>query len=378
MQVRRGAAQIVTLRRVIAYSAIAVVAMWYAGASLVSAQTSTAPPPVIPQAVPIVITGAGSTFSGPLYSDWASEFGVAKVGYTSSSSAAGITGLQQNLVDFAADDAPLGPADIAGAKGPVLQFPVMLGGISIAYQLPGIGSGLRLDGPTLANIFLGNVTMWNDPAIKKLNPKLALPAQAIIVVHRADAAGTTATLTEYLSATSPLWAATPGEGISQTPNWPAHSLAAAGNLGVTTDMRHTVYSITYVEQDLALYNGLTVAAIKNADGTFALPSLASTTIAGEGLAPPANLGFGVVNASKNPKAYPITSAGYIDTYTDMCKVGVPGGEASAAAVKQFLNYDLTTGQGDASVYFYASLPKSLDSLAIKQLSQLQCNGAPLG
>ncbi len=361
------------LRIVIVCSAIAVAVMSYASISSASAPRA--------HAAGATISGAGSTFAAPVWEQWASNDHASTVNYNSIGSGAGLTQLDSNIVDFAGDDPPLAATDIANAtKGPLLDVPMFLGAITISYHLPGIGSGLHFDGPTLAGIYLGKITMWNDPAIVKLNPKLKskLPAHAIVVVHRSDSSGTTAGFTTFLADTDPAWANAPGEGTAnKTPLWPAGSLGGNGNAGVAVTMQNNVYSIAYVEQAYALQSKFTVAAVKNVARKFVLPTLASTAIAGQGFTPPANLQFTVVDVSKNKKAYPITSQSFAVVYQDMCKVGAPGGQAAASATKAFLDYGLTGGQKTLKYGDYATLPANIDKLAIKQLGLMQCNGSPL-
>ena len=362
-----------TLRAAIACGTIATAVMSYANVGSASAQKA--------HAAAVAISGAGSTFAAPVWEQWASAYHNATVSYNSDGSGAGVTAIQNNIVDFAGDDPPLSATDISNAtKGPLLDVPVFLGAITISYHLPGIASGLMLDGPAIANIYLGKITMWNDPAIVKLNPKLKkkLPAHAIIVVHRSDSSGTTASFATFLADVSPTWANTPGEGTAnKAPIWPSGSLGGNGNAGVAVTMQNNVYSIAYVEQSYALQSKFTVAAVKNRAGKFVLPTLASTSIAGAGFTPPANLQFTVVDVSKNKKAYPITSQTFAVVYQDMCKVGAPGGQGAASATKAFLNYGLTTGQKVLKSGDYASLPSNISKLAIKQLSHMQCNGSPL-
>jgi phosphate transport system substrate-binding protein len=344
--------------------------MSYASVSSASAQKA--------HAANVTISGAGSTFAAPVYAQWSSQYHPVTVNFNPVGSGAGLTALDNNLVDFAGDDPPLAAADISAAtKGPLLDFPMLLGAITISYHLPGIGSGLRLDGPTLAGIYLGKIRMWNDLAIKRLNPKLKLPAHAIIVVHRSDSSGTTASFTQFLSETSKAWATTPNEGVSKAPNWPIGSVGGKGNSGVAQAMQSSAYSIAYVEQAYALQSRFAVAAVQNRAGAFVLPTLGSTSIAGAGFVPPKNLEFSVVYASKNKNAYPIVSQSFIVVYKDMCKVGVPGGRAAASGVKQFINYGLTGGQKTLAFGGYAALPSNIQKLAIRQLSQLRCNRTPL-
>src|SRR5205807_806313 len=153
------------------------------------------------------LNGAGSTFAAPIYQQWGSNLksqGLT-VNYASVGSGTGVADLQTATADFAGDDGALKPADKSKMKGPVLQFPVAFGSITVSYNLPGVKSGLKLDGPTIANIFMGKIKTWNDPAIKALNPGVNLPSTAIAVAHRSDSSGTTQGFTKYLSDVSPAW-----------------------------------------------------------------------------------------------------------------------------------------------------------------------------
>src|SRR6202045_3194415 len=150
---------------------------------------------------PATVNGAGSTFAAPIYEQWAQTLGKSglTVPYGPVGSGTGVTDLQTATVTFAGNDSPLKSADRSGAKGPLLQFPVAFGAITVSYNLPGVKTGLKLDGPTIADIFLGKITKWNDAAIAKLNPGVSLPSTAITTVHRSDSSGTTAGFTTYLS-----------------------------------------------------------------------------------------------------------------------------------------------------------------------------------
>ena len=164
------------------------------------------------------------------------------------------------------------PAEITAAKGPVAQFPVAFGAVTVSYNLPGVKSGLKLDGKTLADIYLGKVKTWSDPEIKALNAGMSLPSSSITVVHRSDASGTTKAFTTFLSDYSPAWTAAAGKP-DKTVKWPTGT-GAAKNSGVAAAVKQTPGAIGYVEQAYALQNGFTYASVKNKAGTFIAPTLA--------------------------------------------------------------------------------------------------------
>jgi phosphate transport system substrate-binding protein len=261
-------------------------------------------------------------------------------------------------------------------KGPVLQFPVAFGAITVSYDVPGLKSGLKLDGSTLANIFLGKITKWNSPAIAKLNPGVKLPTTAITVVHRGDSSGTTNGFTTYLSDVSATWKARVGAG--PLVNWPV-GLAPSKNAGVAAAISNTAGSIGYVEQAYALANHLLVAKVKNSSGKYVLPSIPATSAAADGIAVPANLGVATIN-SPNRSAYPIVSPTFLVVYKDPCK---NDGVSSSVAkgIKSFLTYAFsvgqkTLGQGVHQLR-YAPLPSSLQKKDQKQLRTMVCNGSPI-
>jgi phosphate transport system substrate-binding protein len=298
------------------------------------------------------------------------------VNYNPVGSGTGIVDLQTATVDFAGSDPALMPTDLKAMKGPVLQFPVAFGAITVSYNLPGIHSGLKLDGTTLADIFMGKVTKWNDAAIKTLNPTLPLPSTSITVVHRSDSSGTTAGFTKFLSAVSPTWKSSIGEG--KDVKWPVGT-GAAKNAGVAAAVKMTTGAVGYVEQAYALENGFTFASVKNSSGTYVLPAISNTSAAAEGITVPADLGISTIN-SPNPQAYPIVSQTFIDVYQDPCKDG-GASMATAKALKSFLSYAFGAGQqtlGSGSNQLpYAPLPASLAAKDNTQLTKLTCNGTAL-
>ena len=324
------------------------------------------------------INGAGSTFAAPIYQQWGSTLkgqGLT-VNYNAVGSGAGVSQLQAATVAFAGDDAPLKSTEVKAMKGPVLQFPVAFGSITVSYNLPGVKSGIKLDGPTLADIYLGKIKTWNDSAIKALNPGISLPSTAITVVHRSDSSGTTDGFTKFLAAVSPTWNSQVGHG--KDVKWPTGT-GAAKNAGVAASVKQTQGAIGYVEQAYALENGFTYAAVKNKAGNYVLPTLSNTSAAAVGVTVPADLGISTIN-SPNPQAYPIASQTFIDTYTDPCKSGGLN-SSTASGLKKFLTYAFGPGQqtlGSGSNQIpYAPLPSSLQSKATAQLTKLVCNGSPV-
>lgn len=326
---------------------------------------------------PGTINGAGSTLAAPIYEQWGSTLGKKglTVNYNPVGSGAGITQLQSATVNFAGSDPALKSADQKAAKGPLLQFPVAFGAITVSYHLSGVKSGLKLDGPTLAGIFLGKITKWNASQIAGLNPGVKLPSESITVVHRSDSSGTTDGFTTYLSDVSSTWKSSIGAG--KDVKWPTGT-GAAKNSGVAATIQQTEGAVGYVEQAYALQNNFTYASVKNSSGSYILPTIAATSAAADGVTVPPDLGISTIN-SKNPQAYPIVSQTFLVAYEDACKAGLS--EGVAKSVKSFLAYAVGAGQttlgASSSQLPYAPLPSSLDTTVSAQLSKLACNGSPL-
>jgi phosphate transport system substrate-binding protein len=323
------------------------------------------------------ISGAGSTFAAPVYEQWASSQSGLTVNYQSVGSGAGITAIENKVVDFGASDPPLKPEDeeaIAKNGSPAVQIPMFLGAITVSYNVAGLKSGLKLDGKTLGDIFIGKVKTWNDAEIKALNPGVTLPSTAITVVHRSDSSGTTSGFTSFLSQVDPEFKSKVGEG-KEVP-WPTGT-GAKGNAGVAGAVKQTDGAVGYVEQAYALQNSFTYAAVKNKAGKFIEPTLASTSAAGVGVKIPANLGLKVIN-SPAPTAYPITSQTFIVVNKDLCKAGTPGGEEAAKGVVKFIKYGLGEGQSILAQADYAKLPAPILAKSTGAVAGLQCNGAPIG
>jgi phosphate transport system substrate-binding protein len=324
------------------------------------------------------INGAGSTLAAPIYMQWGSTLmgqGLT-VNFNPVGSGAGIAELQSATVNFAGSDPALKPADQSGAKGPLLQFPVAFGAITVSYNLSGIQSGLKLDGTTIAGIFSGTIKTWNAAPIAALNPGMSLPSTAITVVHRSDSSGTTNGFTTYLSDVSPTWKSTIGAG--KDVKWPTGT-GAKGNSGVAAVVKQTPGAVGYVEQAYAIENNFTYAAVKNSAGTYVLPSIPATSAAAEGITVPADLGISTIN-SPNPMAYPIVSQTFLVAYQDPCKAASMS-QGIAASVKSFFNYAFTAGQATlgagSNQLPYAPLPSSLAQKDLTQLGTMTCNGSPL-
>jgi len=322
------------------------------------------------------IAGAGATFPQPVYEEWASRFKDQEgttVNYNPIGSGGGIAQFTAGTVDFGASDAFMKPEEVTAAKkkGDPVHVPTVFGAITVAYNVPGVDKGLKLDGKTVADLFLGKIKKWDDPAIAKLNPGQKLPSTAVTVVHRSDESGTTKLFTSFLADSSPEWAKKVGS--DKTVKWPTGT-GAAKNAGVAGGIKQTEGSVGYVEQAYALQSNFTTADIRNKSGKFVSPSLRSTTAAGNGITVPSDLRFSAIN-SPNPSAYPIATATFLLVYKDMCKAGVS--RSKAQRVVDFLNYAVGDGQKVAPDLSYAPLPAAIDQKAKAKVDGLTCNGSPL-
>ena len=317
----------------------------------------------------MTLVGSGATFPYPLLSvmisHYAQETNV-HVTYDSVGSGGGIAALESKIVDFAASDAPLGATDMAKAPGS-LHIPETIGAVTIAYNVPGIPTGLNLTGKAIADIFAGNVTMWNDAEIQNLNPNTTLPAKNIVTVHRSDGSGTTFIFTGYLSASSPAWNNSVGQGKSV--NWPSPpgstSLGAIGNNLVAQDVNNTQYTIGYVELAYALQNGFTVAAIQNPSGNWIMPSLSTIQLAVQSAAastglPAGNASWANVNLlnAHDPQAYPIVSFTYLLVYQELNVTSGMTHDRAEALVK-FLWWVVHDGQQYSPGLEYVKLPANV-------------------
>jgi phosphate transport system substrate-binding protein len=322
------------------------------------------------------ISGAGATFPQPVYDEWASRFKDATgttVNYNAIGSGGGVAQFTAGTVDFGATDAAMKDEEVKAAqkKGEPVHVPTVFGAVTVSYNVSGIDKGLKLDGATAANMFLGKIKKWDDPAIKALNPDANLPGKAITIVHRSDESGTTKLFTTFLAAYSPEWESK--VGVDKTVKWPTGT-GAKGNPGVAGAIKQTDGSVGYVEHAYALQNNFTTADLTNKSGKFVAPSLDSTSAAGDGLKVPADLRFDAID-SPNPDAYPIASATFLLVYKDGCKASLD--KDTAQRVKNWLSYALGGGQSVAPSLQYAPLPSAILSTEMAKVEGLVCNGRPL-
>ncbi len=331
----------------------------------------------------IILQGAGATFPYPLLDAMITDYSTnikpnVQVNYQSIGSGGGIAAMHDKTVDFGASDAPLTAADMENVPG-ALHIPETAGAVTVAYNIPGLDTGLRLTGQVIADIFQGTITMWNDPAIQTLNPTTTLPSQAILTVHRSDGSGTTFIFTSYLSEVSTSWSSSIGAGKSVS--WPAGT-GSAGNTGVASTVNGTAYSIGYVELAYILQNGMTVAAIQNPAGNWVLPSLDSTTEAvqsGASMGLPAGdeswTSVSLLNAP-GTNAYPIVSFTYIIVYKELNVVPQMTQEKATALV-QFLWYVIHDGQNLSQALEYAKLPSNVVQIDETTIHSITFDGQTL-
>ncbi len=322
------------------------------------------------------LTGAGSTFDYPIFSKWFDTYnkmtGV-QINYASIGSGGGIQQLTEGTVDFGASDAPLTEQQMNTFKQKrgteVVHLPIIMGGVAITYNLPSVGQGIKLDGPTLADIYLGKITKWNDPRLVKLNPGRNLPNKAILVAHRSEGSGTTFIFTSYLSKVSPEWAKKVGNSISV--NWPV-GLGAKGTEGVAGIIAQTQGAIGYIELAYAKQNNLPYCVMKNKAGNFIEVNFNTVSEAAAGAAAhmPKDLRAVITNAD-GKNSYPICGFSWIVVPRD-----IKNREHAEALVK-FLRWAVTKGQNDATSLYYAPLPKPVQKLDLEKINSITSNGKKL-
>jgi phosphate transport system substrate-binding protein len=345
-----------------------------------------ASPSPTPTPAPVSLTGAGASFPYPLLNSMITQYGTIKhevqVNYQSIGSGGGISAMQQKTVDFGASDAPLSATEMGNVPNS-LHIPETIGAVTICYNLPGISSGLKLTGPIIADIYLGTISNWNDPAIQAINSGLTLPSKSIITVHRSDSSGTTFVFTGYLKASSATWSSAVGQGKSVPwPNAPGGVIGNNNNAGVASTVNGTQYTIGYVELAFALQNGMTVAAVQNPSGNYVLPSLSSTTVAAQSVAlaglPAGSASWTSVNLLNAPEAqaYPIVSFSYLLVYKEL-NVIPDMTQDRATAVVQFLWYVVHSGQDLAPGLAYATLPSNVVQIDEATLQSITFNGQTL-
>ena len=311
------------------------------------------------------ITGAGATFPYAVYAKWAEAYQAAtgnKVNYQAIGSSGGVKQIKARTVDFGGTDAPLKQSDLDAAK--LVQFPSVMGGVTIVMNVPGIASGkLKLDGVTAADIFRGAITRWNAPAIARLNPGVTLPNMAITVTHRSDGSGTTYAFTHYLAKQSAAFLREVGAG--NTVNWPSNAVGGKGNAGVAANVQKIKGTIGYVDIADAMKNRMNYVALKNRAGNYIVPSQQAVADAAaganfkvKGMAPD------LLDQSHN-NAWPITSATYILAY-----------EKGADAAKQkgivdFFTWSLNRGQGMAADLGFVALPPNVVKMVETEMKNIK-------
>ena len=312
------------------------------------------------------ISGAGSTFVSPLVSVWTPALGTAfdyTVQYSAVGSGAGIQAITGRQVDFGASDAPLTPDQFSACNGCV-EIPWALAGTAIPYNLSGLTKPLRLTGPVLAAIYMGQITNWNDPQIKAINPDQNLPDLKITPVYRVGNSGTTYNFTDYLSSVSSDWKTKFGAG--QSVNWPT-GVGANGSAGVAGTVQNTPGAICYVDTAFAISNHLHFAAIKNAAGNYIYPSIRNVAAAGNAVTKvPANNELHIVNPDASLKtAYPISTYTYII---------VPSSSNKATELKKLIFWALTVGDKKygPKLIFVPKFPTKVLVAAEKALKLIQC------
>ncbi len=311
------------------------------------------------------LNGAGATFPYPMYSKWFSEYHKAhsdiEINYQSIGSGGGIRQVLAGTVDFGASDGPMTDEQLSQAKTKILHIPTVLGADVPAYNIPGVSAELKFTPETLAGIFLGKITSWNDAALTKINPGANLPNQPIIVIHRSDGSGTTYIWTDYLSKVSSEWANGPGKGTSV--KWPV-GLGGKGNEGVAGQIRQLQGSIGYVELIYAVQNKIPYGTVKNSSGNFVKASLESVTAAAASAkSMPADFRVSITNAP-GKDAYPISS------FTWLLIPEKSKDPNKGKILADFLNWMVDDGQKMTAELTYAPLPDTVASkvkAAIKQV-----------
>ncbi len=300
------------------------------------------------------LNGAGATFPYPMYSKWFSEYNKlhpnVQINYQSIGSGGGIRQVLNGTVDFGASDGPMTDEQLKEAKVKILHIPTVMGADVPAYNVPGVSGELKFTPQALADIFLGKITTWNDPALVKSNPGVSLPNEQIIVVHRSDGSGTTYIWTDYLSKVSKDWESAVGKGTSV--KWPV-GLGGKGNEGVAGQIRQLKGSIGYVELIYAVQNNISYGSVQNAAGTFVKASLDGVTeAAGSVKSMPADFRVSITNAP-GKTAYPISS------FTWLLIPVQSKDAAKGKIINDFLNWMVTDGQKMTSQLSYAPLPESV-------------------
>lgn len=321
---------------------------------------------VAPAVAGTQLTGAGSTFDYPFFSkafyNYSQAHSDVTVNYQSIGSGGGIQQFTAKTVDFGATDVPMTSEELQRAKDPVVQVPIALGGVSMAYNLPTVKE-LKLTRQVLADIFLGKISKWNDPQIAKLNAGTTMPDTAIVVAHRSDGSGTTYIFTDFLSHVSPEWKSKVGAG--KDVQWPAAaSIGGKGNEGVAGVIKQTPGAIGYIELAYALENKMPAALVQNAAGKWVACTAATVAAAAAAKPNVSASDFSIVD-EKTANAYPIAGYSWVVLYAD------PSDKARAKLVKDVIEWAATQGQSVAGTLDYVPLPANVQATARRSLAQIK-------
>lgn len=356
---------------ILAFAALAAALM---GCNYKGEETTKEKDFAVSASVKTAIGAAGSTFVNPIMTKWIATYQQAHPGtlinYRPIGSGAGIDALKQSTLEIAASDMPLNDEQLK-ATFPLIQVPVTAGAVCAVYNLPEVKSPLRFSSSTLAGIFLGNIISWQDPAIARDNPGVALPHAAIIVVHRSEGSGTTSIFTSYLTKVSPDWSKRVGSGLAV--KWPV-GIAEQGSTGVLDFVQQNPGTIGYAELNYAAEKHLPVASIQNRAGSFVAPSAVSTTAAVQAFDQELSndVRASIVDPPASAKdAYPISGLSFFLIAKD-------GSDAvERQAIRDFTGYIITGGQDLSEGLDYARLPKPVQDRAMSLLAEMQSNGQPV-
>jgi phosphate transport system substrate-binding protein len=312
----------------------------------------------------MMINGAGATFPYPIYSKWFDAYAKVdpsvRFNYQSIGSGGGQKQILSGTVDFGASDGPMSDDNLAKAPAKILHIPTVAGAVVMSYNLPG-SPKLKLDGDTIAGMYLGQIKKWNDPKLTALNPGVKLPDQDIVVVHRSDGSGTSFIFTDYLSKVSPEWKSKVGNNTSV--NWPA-GIGGKGNEGVSGQIKQTPGAIGYVELIYAIQNKMPDAQVKNAAGELVEPTLESVTAALATAEVPDDFRFSMTNAP-GKEAYPIAGATWLLVYQQQKD------PAKGKKLVEFLKWAAKDGEKMAKNLDYAPLPENIQERVVKQVNDIK-------
>ncbi|MHB9096078.1 MAG: phosphate ABC transporter substrate-binding protein PstS [Eubacteriales bacterium] len=321
----------------------------------------------------VALSAGGASFPFPLYSKWIDVYTKGnpniKLDYQSIGSGGGIKGILAKTFDFAGSDAPMKDEDLAKASVEILHIPTVMGAVVVTYKIPGVTESIKLTSDTVADIFLGKITKWNDSRLTEINPDVKLPAKDIVVVHRSDGSGTTNTFTDYLTKVSSAWKDKVGKGTSV--EWPI-GLGAKGNEGVAGQISQTEGSIGYVELAYAVENKLPYAKLKNKAGNFVEASLDTTSEAAAGALAnmPEDMRVSITD-SPGANAWPMATFTYLLIYKNQ------DDPVKGKATLDFAWWAIHEGEGYAKDLLYAPLPTSLVEKLEGKLKSVTHNGEPI-